>query len=386
MIPMFTTLDLSTVAHCIHTLALLLHSVGHAWGTVPFPLELILNGDKFSTGKDVYETDYYTSLGGEKVSLRQRLCKLVEEGINEGNGEKVMCLSIFLLHILHMEDHTDDDNKKTEIWIIRSAVFRILVHLTIMCHSFARRVILSAGFNVSQSIVQFLQDQNTLAKNSVDHDVFSHGLALLTLSNFVKANCLPYSQMISCTNVALLTLSSNDDVRLTTAASSLLSSMLLHVINYHPSQSRGDMESPIVTLSQKERQSVIYAICHGILTNSTVINVLCNIIVYCTTPNDANELGTELGHNVPKMKGISLWLLGIEFGMRSGGLVDEVVQLFWGIAHCSLQESLQVEKKEFQHSDSSGNIVSTFLSSSTALKIAGYMCKSLQSAVCVDIL
>lgn len=412
ILPSESYLNLTTAAHCIHTLALLLHSVRNSWGEVPFPLELILNGDKMTLGgndnkesvaaKENYDTDYYTIRGSDKVSLRQRVCKLVEESLLEGNGSKLVCLSLLLLHVFQSKsvdvEHSGGTNS-TEIVIIRSALLRIFYHLSVICgNSFFKAIVTTSCVAVVKAMTEFIHDQNLAMSNQkidLQIDIFSHGLALLTLSNFAKALYISYNNLLFCISAAVTTLSLSDDVRLKSASCSLLHSILSSTLI----SSHGDGHSITVCMSSSERKYVISMICQGVITNTSVMDSVVDLIAHfasrselaampTTTNSSDGRLATPVLSKEDKEKlqsrahGPAMWLAGIEFGLRSSGLLDGVLQLIALISQISLEEYVKTQNHTSKRtSSSSADGIASFLSDPVASKIASIVCKTIQSAV-----
>jgi len=428
-----------SLAYCVHTLALLLHTVNPAWGTIPFALELILapgsvcsagsRNDSVGDDSTVYSVD-----GARKVSLRQRVCRLVSEALVEGSAQRLASVLSLLEYTCGSPDARRDvtstsaygstpldytilDSEKA---IFRSATLRILAHLSAVggwgiCH----HIVTKNNYACIHSLVEFVKMQNTVCKNrerysisefSKVSDSFSHGLALIALSNLVRCECISYDLLEECVSVALKTLQGSDDIRVIPTAASLLCNVLgtvrrittIQSVNKNiedvetfrsVSDSRSGTTLSSIVLNPEECIKLVEAICIGVATDMHILSSVHSLLsFFLSSPLSLDISSASEIHSQAESSGVlsgrrsdpSLWLLGNEFGMRSEGLLDGALGFIAGVFRAGLDfedDTLLSFGSSTNLAQSSHRIrhaIARLMSSSTLRDICVAICKLVQ--------
>ena len=374
-----------TVAYSAHTLALLLHTVNSSWGLIPHALELILVPSSASGMQgDIDDGTIYSVVGAGKISLRERVCRLVSEGLVEGSGRRLSALLSLLDFVCSsgnpsssMPTNTRGDTVvpsgrvnfsalENEASVFRSATLRILAHVSAVggwsvCSEITRQ----DDYNCIRSLVTFLNSQNHFllhrdsysAPASNKHaDAFSHGLALITLSNLVRREGFPYPLVRECVSKALQTLQSSDDIRVISAAAGLLASILGTLISrssgaprqgetgdcysadtYNMYASSGKSgSSSLCRLTAEQGVELAHSICLGVLVDHKVVSSLLSLVSFALLRNGHTDSRDAQDEDAPPAPAAdpSLWLMGNEFGMRTGGLLDGAISLLADVLRC----------------------------------------------------
>lgn len=335
-------------AFAIHSLALLLHTSGSQWYTsTAMPLECVLR--RKGDGKEMINFE----LCSERVMLRHRVCRLVSEKLVEGIGIRMNAL-LHLLEIVCQPDGERQNSSKNDgarkvnkdKLTLRSAALRVLIHTTAMEGRYLCSCITSyrkgAAVTTLLNMLQYTAKQ--AENNSLDNDIdtFSQGLALATLKNLVSSRCLTYNQLLSSTHAALSCIESTDDIRVTAAGFSLLSSIIALSSSSFADKSNlmsankdefTDSDTEPIILAKDESTSLTNTVCRGTMSSSVVIMIfrmlesqMNNSII---TDNADKE---SIGSAVVSKADPSMWLKGSEFGHRQGGMYDGLLSLVATVA------------------------------------------------------
>lgn len=271
--------------------------------------------------------------------------------------------------------------------IFRSAILRVITHLTSGVagshialdiastgSSTASSTAHSSSPNCLSSLLSFLgyqaklvRDLSTAAGDSRSSckpasepetaamlDFFSFGLCLESLKNLMAMEAIPYSVMISLVKNITVTFQYCDDMRVLCAAANLLSTMLSiltasTVDDCDDGSTMLDGEDssrrPLCQYTSDERMHVVHHICTHVASDDRISASLSHIFQFflfnkSSSASSASagvrakfrEHATELAAEEPLTPSASscdpsMWLLGNEFGMRTGGILLTMASL-----------------------------------------------------------
>ena len=314
------------------------------------PLECVLR--RKGDGKEMINFE----LCSERVMLRHRVCRLVSEKLVEGIGIRMNAL-LHLLEIVCQPDGERQNGNKLvndtarklnkDKLTLRSAALRVLIHTTAMegrylCScitSYRKGAAVTTLLNMLQYTAKVQAESNGLDN---DIDTFSQGLALATLRNLVSSRCLAYNQLLSSTHAALSCIESTDDIRVTAAGFSLLSSIIAlssssadkqgNVSNINK-EDFADSDTEPILLAKEECTALTNAVCRGAMSNSVAIVIFRVLESHLNSNNTASHVDNEIVSGAVVSKADpSMWLTGSEFGHRQGGMYDGLLSLISTIA------------------------------------------------------
>lgn len=370
-----------SLAYCVHTLALLLHTVNPSWGVIPHALELILvpsSAAAIGMEGNVDDGSIYSVHGAGKISLRERVCRLVSEGLVEGSGGRLFALLSLLNYVCtatsdssskkNVSSRTGDEDSgwpldfsiiENEISVFRSATLRILAHVSAVGgRNICSDIATEENHLCPKALVQFLNAQNLLLMNREKYsitdfnklaDSFSHGLSLTTLGNLMRCESFPFALVRDCVSGALCTLQNSDDLRVISAAAGLLSSVMSTLLSgcCEPQlkSNRGDefasdtfrmydSTGQSSYLSVEQKLSLVHKICIGVLGNHDTLSSLHNLLSFVLIGNSDDEIVVDDDGPTTLKTDPSLWLMGNEFGMRTLGLLDGTLLLMADCLRC----------------------------------------------------
>lgn len=367
--------EISRSVHCLHTLALLTHTVGEAWSSLAFPLEVMINQEIISKGEDL---SYYSEVGGDRISLRNQIIQSIQEKLCDVDESFLSCFVILVRYFCESNELTGD------IIFLRSAALRILSQLTYGINSsgFLSRLSNYSSLLVGGLVALFVKqnkemiaslqpinEANAPTSSSCHHDIFSHGLTVLILYNCIEkfemkgdvGNVLTskFSELLALLEVVL---SESDDIRLLSASISLCCT-IHSKLGLLPTSTATTLRTQLLKVA---------------ISDITIKACLAMLNFFIQSKLDGTYRSDQ-----------SLWLRGTEFGMRSSGLVDSVFMLLSEVLEPLINVDyfigLIVNEAIGNPSQPMPAKVKEFLSSTSATEMAILSCKLIQVSGCGEL-